>query len=273
MSEININDKPTIDTVNDNTGIFVSEQGKLRKVLFKNFKGLLNISQAIKDCLKEDTNIVKTEELYEKTENYLTANAVNLRKKLFLPYCNTANGSTGTYCKLFSIPKTSNSSDAYYFDIKYIKCTDGGIVRSFLGGLLIRKKGSAFIDVMSDYYINYKGAITSVITNSSIDIYAKGENGACIMVDVELKMYTNAKSISEINYDKSLYFTNEWSKNKNCNKWKTIDTTGCTVSESWHNSPLDLVADDVELYKNSITDMKAEITIMKKQINELKGNA
>lgn len=190
----------------------------------------------------------------KKYRGYMNLNPV---KHMKLPYYSTSGGSTGSYCKLFHIPYNADSTNRFVFKIDIFRhsSTKSSSMISCL--LTLIKNGYVNIDTLSSVNIKSKGLLTIVITDNTIDVYAKGEAWGYTTVDIELVAYSSFDIVGDIHYDTDLLRIGAGSYNIMCDKWTTVDTTDCTVIESGITTALE---DRVAELESKIAELTSATT-------------
>lgn len=199
--------------------------------------------------------------LFDDVNTYRGFQSINPIKHMYLPYYNTNAGATGAYCKLFSIPIVADSTNRYIFKIDYTRVTSSKVVSSLSSVLTIIKSGSAEFNNVSTSNLTYTGAISVVITDTAIDVYAKGVAWGYIAVDIELLMYSHTNNIADIAYDTDLLRVGAGAQAVMCDKWVSVDTTDCTVIESGKTSALEDRIAELETQIASLTASTTTTTI------------
>ena len=174
--------------------------------------------------------------LFDDSKNYRDLQVVNPIKHMYLPYCNTNSGSTGTYCKIFSIPLVASSTQRYVFKMDVVRQSSKKVFSNISALLTIIRDGTATIDILSSNTSD-KGIITVVTTN--IDVYIKGIGWGYVVADIELMMYADIAMLKSINYDTDLFRIGAGTRSIMLEKWTTIETTDCIVVESGIASSLE----------------------------------
>lgn len=196
--------------------------------------------------------------LFVDDENYRGYQLLNPVKHMILPYYSTSAGATGNYCRLFSIPKDASATDRFIFKIDYTRFTSGKVLSNLSAMLTIIKDGTVTIDNVSSLNVTYTGAITVVVTDTTIDVYAKGVAWGYVTVDVELLMYKSIAVAYTIDYDTDLIRTGAGAQTIMCDKWIAVDTANCTVVESARTSALEDRVAELENKISALTGTTAE---------------
>ena len=178
-------------------------------------------------------------QLFKDSKSYRSLQLINPVKHMCLPYYNTSSGSTGEYCKLFSIPKAASSTNRYVFKINYTKNTSTKVTTNFSTMLSIIRDGNAEFNNVYASNVSETGLITVLVTDSSIDVYAKGSAWGYVTVDIELLVYSSIDTAKLIEYDSDLLRVGAGSQSVMCDKWTTIDTTNSTVIASSKTTSLE----------------------------------
>lgn len=191
--------------------------------------------------------------LFNDAENYRGYQLLNHIKHMVLPYYSTSAGGTGNYCRLFSVPKDTSATDRFVFKIDYTRSTAGKVLSNLSTMLTIIKDGTVTIDNISSLNLTYTGAITVVVTNTTIDVYAKGVAWGYVTVDVELLMYKSISVAYTIDYDTDLIRTGAGAQTIMCDKWIAVDTANCTVVESAKTTALEQRIAELEAKVTELT--------------------
>lgn len=200
--------------------------------------------QVIKDTGEYEQKIVSVAngdmylKLFDDSKNYRDLQVINPIKHMYLPYCNTNSGSTGTYCKIFSIPIIKDSAHRCVFKMDVVRQSSKKVFSNMSALLTILRDGSTTIDILSSNTSD-KGIITVVTTDTNIDVYIKGIGWGYVVADIELMMYADIAMIRAINYDTDLFRIGAGTRSIMLEKWTAIDTTNCIVVESGVASPLE----------------------------------
>lgn len=195
--------------------------------------------------------------LFDDEENYRGYQLINPVKHMILPYYNSNSGSAGNYCRLFSISKTEGSTDRFIFKIDYTRFTSGKVLSNLSTMLTIIKDGTVEFNNVSSANLTYTGAITTVVTDKSIDVYAKGVAWGYVTVDIELLMYKSIAVAYTIDYDTDLIRTGAGAQTVMCDKWIAVDIANCTVTETAKTTALE---DRVVELESKIAELTATTT-------------
>lgn len=227
------------------------------------FNDTFGTHQSIKDTGEYEQKIVSMAngdmylKLFDDTKNYRDLQVINPIKHMYLPYCNPNSGSTGTYCKIFSIPLATDSTQRYVFKLDVVRHSASKVFSNVSALLTVIRGGSATIDILSSNATD-NGIITVVTTDTSIDVYIKGMGWGYVVVDVELLMYADIAMIQAINYDTDLLRVGAGTRKIMFEKWTTIDTTNCTVVTSDTTSPLEQRIAELETKIAELTSTTTE---------------